>query len=356
MGRPGNAIAEVAGQLASSTGEDFEKLDRQLLVALREQYDESLQKIFERVGSRPRAYCTELDYYRVERQLLPLLHLGAALSLSPNLVEDYAGAFVEGCALPATVVNHWLDDGIGGRGTGASLLLLSSVGAEAAVAALPSSARVAEVLGTAYRQSVTDMLDEYHARWVVPSDQYCRDVVQSLADLSTTRYYRAPGGYFTAVVCGPVEIAGIDSAAFLPATHAFGVASQLADEVIGLPDDIAKGLVTYSVLSVFDQETADSLRRIWAGTEPSTCLVTSKRVSVGVGNALETAGRWQAAAEQRFAGLRERYSFVPALLPFLYWQRGRLARLRADPHAPHLGDYRHLPPLAVIEAVASPAE
>jgi hypothetical protein len=356
MGRRRNTIADVAGRLAGSAGEDFEKLDRQLLVALREQYDESLQKIFQHVGSRPRPYCTKLDYYRLERQLLPLLHLGAALSLSPNLVEVYAGAFVEGCALPATVVSHWLDDGIGGRGRGASLLLLSSVAAAAQVAALPNSAKVATVLDTAYRQTMTGLLDEHHGRWAVPTNRYCRNVVHSLADLSTMRYYRAPGGYFTAVVCGLVEVTGIDSAALLPATYAFGVASRLADEVTVLADDIAKGLVTYGVLSVFDQEIADSLRMIWDGTEPSTGLVTSKRVSVGVGNALETAGRWHAASEQRFAGLREQYPFVPALLPFMHWQRGRLARLRADPHAPHIGDYRHLPSLAVIEAVAAPTE
>jgi|SRR5215475_2700410 len=356
MGRRKSAIAEVAGRLASSTGEDFEKLERRLLGVLREQHDESLQKIFQRIGRRRRPYCTKLDYYRVERQLLPLLQLGAALSLSPNLVEDYAGAFVEGCALPAMVVNHWLDGGIEARGTGSRLLLLSSVDAAAAVAALPNSARVAEVLGTAYRQTVTGMLDEYHDRWVVPTDQYCRDVVERLADLSTMRYYRSPCVYFTAVVCGLVEIAGIDSAAFLPATHAFGVASQLADEVTVLAEGIAKGLVTYSVLSVFDQEIADSLRRIWVGAESSTDLVASKRVSVGVGNALEAAGRWQSAGEQRFAGLRKRYPFVPALLPFIHWQRGRLARLRANPHDPHLGDYRHLPPLAAIEAVAAPPE
>jgi hypothetical protein len=213
---------------------------------------------------------------------------------------------------------------------------------------------VAEVLGTAYRQAVDGMLEEYRGSWVVPTDQHCRDVVQSLADLSTTRYYRSPCVYFTAVVCGLVEVAGIDSAAFLPATHAYGVATRLADEVIVLADDIAKGLVTYSVLSAFDQEVADSLYRIWAGAEPSTGLAASKRVSVGVGNALETAGRWLSAGELRFASLRKRYPFVTALLPFIYWQRGRLARLRADPHAPHLGDYRHLPPFAVIEAVAAP--
>src|SRR5215470_1545647 len=136
MGRPASAIAQVAGRLANSTGEDFEELDRQLLVALREQYDESLQKIFHRLGSRRRAYCTKLDYYRIERQLLPVLHLGAALSLSPNLVEDFAGAFVEGFALPVITVDRWLAEGVGVRGTDASLLLLSSTGAAAQLAAL----------------------------------------------------------------------------------------------------------------------------------------------------------------------------------------------------------------------------
>jgi hypothetical protein len=354
MGRRASAVDEVAARLASSTGEDFEKLDRRLLLALRQRYDESLQKIFQRIGPRPRAYCTKLDLYRLERQLLPLLHLGAALSLSPNLVEDFAGAFVEGFALPGTAVNHWLDDGVGVRGAGASLLLLSSVGSAAQLAALPNSAKAAEVLNGVYRQAVASMLEEYRGRWAVPTGRYCRDVVQSLADLSSTGYYRTPCVYLTAVVSGVAELAGIDSADFVPATHAFGVAGQLAAEVIDLEAEISKGLVPYSVLSVFDQEIADSLRKIWAGAEPSAGLVTSKRVSVGVGNALETAGRWQVVCEQRVVGLSERYPFVPALLPFIYWQRGQLARLRVDPHAPHLGDYRHLPPLAVIEAVAAP--
>ncbi|GAA2030807.1 hypothetical protein GCM10009839_33270 [Catenulispora yoronensis] len=346
------SVDDIARGLDESAAKDFEDLDAQLLSALRDRYQAPLVRICQRVGSFPRSYCQKITYCKVERHVLPLLHIGDAMELSPALVEDFAYAFLSGFSLPILAISHELDDADVISGPTTARILCSVFTASTAMAALPNGARVASVVGSPYHKAIEAALHEHANRWTIPTAEQCRRITASTEDPQMTSYYRSPCVYLTALTCGLAELAGFDATPLIPATHAFGVARQLADEVADLADDLSKGLVTYSIISVLDDNLDDTLRGIWAGDASSQDLVNSPQVAAGVAQALATAERWLSICEERIAQTSPQFPFMTAIRPFTSWKRGLISRLRAELNAPHFNDYRHLPPLDVIEEVA----